>query len=505
MNENFYGATDPGRIRTNNEDVFLAMELQNGMIAAAAIDGVGGYEGGEIAAATARDAIAEILAQHFNEKEAALKECLHLANKRIFEARPKHPQATDMACVLTLALADIPNNEFHFAHVGDTRLYLLRAHNLMKQTRDQSFVGYLEDSGRIGEMEAMRHPKRNEINKALGFDPYVHQKADYIDTGSSPFLPGDLLLLCSDGLTDMINSQEIVAILTGDGSLREKTDALIAAANNAGGKDNITVVLVQNNRQRSTHEATKPVQKAEEKLLKPDQKPKSAGKKEPVTIRPSRTEEGRDVEIPTATENNTTVVSDQVINEETPSRSAWNPGTAIIVLGIVCAGLLAALIWSWNGRKEKSSAAEVVPAKKERGKSEQLLLSAFSQAGDTLVLDSAVYGNTILISDTLTLQKDSLYINGNGIVMKADSSYRGPALVFGDACHHIRLNSMTFDGFNTALQANSNSVYLSGVRFINCTVPIQYNFQFPSGLYINALINDSIYAKSDSISLNQHL
>jgi len=148
---------------------------------------------------------------------------------------------------------------FNYAHVGDTRLYLFRDNSLVKVTHDHSFVGFLEDSGRLSEEAAMQHPKRNEINKALGFDEEKFLEPDYIETGESPFLPGDILLLCSDGLSDMLNSRTIIGILSSPQNIKEKSKELINAANKAGGKDNITVVLLQNNKPPIQQEATKPL------------------------------------------------------------------------------------------------------------------------------------------------------------------------------------------------------------------------------------------------------
>ena len=141
---------------------------------------------------------------------------------------------------------------------------LLRDNSLVKVSHDHSFVGFLEESGRLTEENAMNHPKRNEINKALGFDEEKFIEDDYVETGESPFLPGDILLLCSDGLSDMINSRTITGILSSPHSLKEKSNALIDTANLAGGKDNITVVLIENDKSPSQHEATKPVVKKNE-------------------------------------------------------------------------------------------------------------------------------------------------------------------------------------------------------------------------------------------------
>jgi PPM family protein phosphatase len=259
MADHYFGATDTGRMRSNNEDAYIAGEVMEGrLVAACVIDGVGGYDGGEIAAALARETILKILSFPSEDIEKTLRAAVNFSNDKIFEEKEHNPSVQKMACVLTLALADVEGNRFYYAHIGDTRLYLFRDQSLVKVTKDHSFVGFLEDSGKLTEEAAMRHPKRNEINKALGFDPQFHLKPESLETGSSPFLPGDVLLLCSDGLTDMVNNQTMIDILSTSASLQEKTTALIEAANNAGGKDNITVVLVHNHKQKQQHEVKKP-------------------------------------------------------------------------------------------------------------------------------------------------------------------------------------------------------------------------------------------------------
>ncbi len=171
MDNNVFGQTDIGRVRDNNEDAFLAEELlHSGFILGCVIDGVGGYEGGEIAAAITKDCIKRNL---FNVTAEDLIPrmigTLKLANDEIYNRKQLDPSLEKMACVLTLVMADVENNKFYYAHVGDTRLYLLRDKVLVKITQDHSFVGFLEDSGRLTESAAMSHPKRNEINQALGF------------------------------------------------------------------------------------------------------------------------------------------------------------------------------------------------------------------------------------------------------------------------------------------------------------------------------------------------
>ncbi len=259
MTENFVGITDTGRVRENNEDTFIAERIQSdAFILACVIDGVGGYAYGEVAAAVAREAILDYFNQPLGsiatvdmghiDRASMLKASFITANDLIFAEKQRDSDYDRMACVLTLALVDTSANQFLYAHIGDTRLYLLRDESLIKIAKDHSFVGFLEDTGRLSEAAAMRHPKRNEIDKALGIHPQIDVPDDYIETGQSPFLPGDLLLLCSDGLTDLVPKKELTAILTGDGSLAEKATQLVAAANEKGGTDNITVVLVHHDK-----------------------------------------------------------------------------------------------------------------------------------------------------------------------------------------------------------------------------------------------------------------
>lgn len=245
MPENFAALTDTGKMRSNNEDAFVLEEsADKRFVLAAVIDGVGGYNGGEVAAAMAKEELQELAGRIRSADPSILLTSFRAANLKIFEAKTEGPYQ-EMACVLTAVIVDTKENRLAFAHLGDTRLYLYRDGSLVKITHDDSFVGLLEDTNRISEQEALNHPKRNEINKALGFE-ISWSAPDHVETGESPFLPGDLVMLCSDGLTDMLNRSEITTILDEDTPLDEKAKALVAAANEKGGKDNITVALVRN-------------------------------------------------------------------------------------------------------------------------------------------------------------------------------------------------------------------------------------------------------------------
>ena len=468
MAEHFYGITDVGRIRDNNEDTFIAEKVLNGTFTAACvIDGVGGYEGGEVAAAIARDTVLEHLNRGGGDALKLMKEALLLANERIYTERVSSPQRESMACVLTMALVDASSNQFYYAHVGDTRLYLFRDNSLVKLTKDQSFVGFLEDSGRISEKEAMTHPKRNEINKALGFDPQMAVQPDYIETGSSPFLPGDLLLLCSDGLTDLVDSQYITAILSGDGSLEEKAKALIAAANNAGGKDNITVVLVENAKRRTRHKAMRPA--SAPAAVKKNEAPPREEERTPAPVAPAAK----------------------------PVRQT-NYKTIIIALVVLSALLLAALLW--NIWKKPSADELIMPMQRDRHPQEQKLVDALNGAPSAAFsLSTSAIGSVVPISDTIVIERDSLHINGNGVILAGDSLFRGPVFVVAPTCRYLVLENMTLQDFNTAVIASRNTLHLRNVQFRNCPVPVQYQFLLPNNRYINGRTRDSLFFIPDSL------
>ncbi|MBP8067436.1 MAG: serine/threonine-protein phosphatase, partial [Pedobacter sp.] len=259
MAKHFFGLTDTGKTRDNNEDSFVLQPITNEQfIVAAVIDGVGGYNGGEVAAAIAQEEISKQFKDRPTDPIATMIIAFRKTNKEIVAKKQTEKELSEMACVATMVLADIENNLFYYAHVGDTRLYLFRDGSLVKISKDQSFVGFLEDSGRIDEAAAMQHPKRNELNKAIGFSDQIEHDESYIETGQSPFLPGDLLLLCSDGLSDMVNKQDMTLLLTQGDTLAKKASNLVALANENGGRDNITVVLVQNDKVPQQVEATRP-------------------------------------------------------------------------------------------------------------------------------------------------------------------------------------------------------------------------------------------------------
>lgn len=465
MAENFYGLTDTGKQRQNNEDAFIAQpDANKRYIIACVIDGVGGYSGGEVAAALARETILLRLAKIGEQIIPLLADALHSANDKIREEKQQVKKHDSMACVATLALVDVEANQFYYAHVGDTRLYLLRDASLVKISHDQSFVGFLEDSGRLTEKEAMNHPKRNEIDKALGFKNIDMANGDYLETGQSPFLPGDMLLLCSDGLTDMVDKETICNILVDKSSLKTKCTNLVNAANENGGKDNITVVLVENNKSPKKHEATMPADNLQE-----------------------RPEPG----IANAVEENRT---DEVAI--TPARSSSNKGLiGFLTLLVIC--LAAACAWQYFNYSKQEPAPVVIaaPVKKAPNMQELKLQQAINSCkGNDLLLIDTLYKSPVLISRPITINRDTLHIKAKGnIVLQSDSGYTGPAFSLSVNNRHILIDSLSFRQFNVAISSYNNAVELNNVRFFNCRQPLQNIFSFPDGKYINGSLVSALF------------
>lgn len=245
----FFGKTDMGRKRTNNEDAFIAQNIWDEKhILAVAIDGVGGYEGGEVAAELAQKNIVKYLETYPNgERLDLLKQAVIFANNAIFDERKRSANLCNMSCVLTAALIEVENRRINMAHVGDTRIYQYVDGVLTKLSHDHSLIGYREEIGELSEEEAMNHPQRNIIGRDVGSTRLESNANDYVEVASFPLEAHSSLMLCSDGLCDMITSQQMKSILEKNLPTEKKVDALIDAANQAGGKDNVTVVLVECN------------------------------------------------------------------------------------------------------------------------------------------------------------------------------------------------------------------------------------------------------------------
>jgi serine/threonine protein phosphatase PrpC len=234
------GASDPGRIRTNNEDAWH-IDADRGIFLV--VDGLGGQAAGEKAAAIAVERVRARLERYTGTTEQRLREAVTMANNEIYRASRSNSEWSGMACVLTAVVVE--NGEAVAGHVGDSRLYKIRGGAIAKITHDHSPVGEREDRGELGEEEAMRHPRRNEVFRDVGSEEHTPDDADFIEIRRFNFEPDSALVLCSDGLSDLLTSGEIRRIVEQNAQEPERAARdLIAAANRAGGKDNVTAVVV---------------------------------------------------------------------------------------------------------------------------------------------------------------------------------------------------------------------------------------------------------------------
>jgi serine/threonine protein phosphatase PrpC len=226
--------TDTGRRRPQNEDTFVC---DPPLFAVA--DGVGGAQAGEIASRLAAAALEE---RHPDAQgEGVLAELVRDANDRIYRHSLDNPEAAGMGTVVTALLVDEAAGTVAIGHVGDSRAYRVRNGELEQLTPDHSLVGELVRAGRLSTEEAEQHPHRSVITRAVGTEPSVD-----VDTFTLTMAPSDIYLICSDGLTDLVRDEQITELIAAaDNAPDAAAEALVGAANRAGGIDNITVVLFE--------------------------------------------------------------------------------------------------------------------------------------------------------------------------------------------------------------------------------------------------------------------
>jgi PPM family protein phosphatase len=240
----FFSATDTGRARNNNEDS-VAVDEPTGLTVLA--DGMGGYNAGEVASGMATSFIKAELGRWLLEASEnatdadvrrAMDICVDNANRAIFNAANSNPQYAGMGT--TLVVGVFRESRLLMGHVGDSRAYRLRASRLNQITHDHSLLQEQIDSGLITPEQAAFSANKNLVTRAVGVEDTV-----LLETHLHDVLPGDTYLLCSDGLSDMLDDESIAQLLLGAETLPEISAALIDAANDAGGKDNISVVLAR--------------------------------------------------------------------------------------------------------------------------------------------------------------------------------------------------------------------------------------------------------------------
>jgi PPM family protein phosphatase len=227
------GSTDAGRKRRRNEDAFV----RDPPLFAVA-DGMGGAQAGEVASRLAAAAFREFHGADELDPEERLVAIIQEANRRILERARSDAEASGMGTTITAAL--VSGSGVAVGHVGDSRAYRLREGRLEQLTEDHSLVADLVRSGRLTPEEADTHPQRSVITRALGTDREVD-----VDTFTVEAAPGDVFLLCSDGLTTMVDDEEVSQTVASADTLDQAAKGLVKAANRAGGEDNITVVLFE--------------------------------------------------------------------------------------------------------------------------------------------------------------------------------------------------------------------------------------------------------------------
>lgn len=229
--------TDIGKERKINEDFFYISDEKDEVQLAILADGMGGYNAGEVASKTATQAVREYIKEHHLKKdiEETIRQSIEYANKVVYEKAKTKKELEGMGTTLDVCL--IYNNKIYIGHIGDSRVYRIRDNEMQRITRDDSYVQTLIEDGKITKEEAFNHPKKNMITKALGcmgdVVPNIYEEA---------FKENDIILMTSDGLTNMVKEEKILEIIKQDPE--KAVDKLIKQANDNGGYDNITVVII---------------------------------------------------------------------------------------------------------------------------------------------------------------------------------------------------------------------------------------------------------------------
>jgi PPM family protein phosphatase len=458
------GNTHPGMRRTENEDTYTCRQLWSPDKALlVVVDGVGGYAGGKRAAAIARESIDQYMQTPKGDTLTMLREAVIFANNRIAEERAQNPKYGEMCCVLTAAVADATAGAVYFVHVGDTRMYRYRKGVLQKLTKDHSFVGLREDAGEITEREAMSHPQRNQILREVGSTIHRIDDEDFMQYGQEELLPGDGLLLCSDGLTDMVTTKQIAEILATSAALNTKVNNIIALANDAGGHDNITVVLLKNNRTKQTAQPTNGTK------VKKTVKAKTNTTE---TVTPATSEKATSETTSKPTENTPPV-------KKAGGSNKWVKWNVLVVI------LLAASSWFFFSREESNKTPEKneaagVPANDDTaGKMPSSIFSGQHAAPSGPVVATAP--DTMKLSATKNIIEVQRYADSVGnslLLMPAKEKVNHFAAVeinksSGKAGDTIVIKNLRLKGFETGIKISIPvHVKLENTFFENVKYPV---------------------------------
>lgn len=239
-----FAKSDIGKAREKNEDSYYASQPSETVGLYIVADGMGGYNGGEIASELAITATKNYIESNFAEtehtKEALqqlVKSSIEYANMLVYDKTREMPELEGMGTTMEVVL--VYNNKAYIGHIGDSRIYRIRKEFIRKLTKDHSYVEKLVEEGKITKDEAVHHPNKNMITKAVGCNKLV--EPDIMVKG---FIKDDIFVISSDGLTNMVEEKEIYNAVKNN--IETATDLLIEKANEAGGLDNITLIIVQN-------------------------------------------------------------------------------------------------------------------------------------------------------------------------------------------------------------------------------------------------------------------
>ncbi|MDR0978721.1 MAG: Stp1/IreP family PP2C-type Ser/Thr phosphatase [Lachnospiraceae bacterium] len=240
-----FANTDVGMARDINQDSFYISGEEEEIKLYILADGMGGYNGGEIASSLAVESVRNYIKNNYHKEQTdkeelakLVKNSLEYANMVVYDKSRTDINLSEMGTTIDVCL--IYNNRAIIGHIGDSRVYRIRNNIFRKLTTDHSYVEKLVKDGKISKEEALYHPKRNMLMRALGCTPYV--EPDMLIKG---FQKNDIILMCSDGLTNMVSEKEIHDIIKLEIKTADKF--LVDAANNTGGLDNITVIIIENN------------------------------------------------------------------------------------------------------------------------------------------------------------------------------------------------------------------------------------------------------------------
>ena len=239
-----YAKSDKGKVREINEDYFYISTSLDEVQLYILADGMGGYNGGEIASSLAVQSAKNYIENNFKETEKdrdsiiqLLGSSMEYANMVVYEKAKENPELQGMGTTLEICL--IYNNKVYIGHVGDSRIYRIRKQFIRKLTQDHSYVQKLVKEGTITNEQAAHHPQKNMLMKALGCNAFLEP-----DVMVKGFLKDDILIICSDGLTNLVDQQTIYEMASKN--IEQATKDLVNLANDRGGYDNITVVIIKN-------------------------------------------------------------------------------------------------------------------------------------------------------------------------------------------------------------------------------------------------------------------